>query len=284
MPNPLLSLAAAAARWLPVPVRRALYRLGPVSSGVRSLLNRAAPIGLTETQVAGGGLAGTHLLLDLQTEKDYWLGNYEMDLQKAVRDFAHPGMVAFDLGANIGYISLLLAKAVGETGKVFAFEPLPANQERLNKNMVFNPRLRVILIPKAVTEKDGHVSFLIHASGTMGKVEGSAGREGEYAKPIKVETITLDNFVYHKGNPEPNLIKIDIEGGESMALQGMSRIIQEAKPTLLIELHGREAAQICWEILIQAGYKISKLVKGYPQISDFTELDWKSYILARPTA
>ena len=90
MANPLLSLASAAARWLPAGLKRGLYRLGPVSRGLRNALNKSAPAGLPETKVAAGLLAGASLLLDLQTEKDYWLGTYEMDLQRAIRDWVKP--------------------------------------------------------------------------------------------------------------------------------------------------------------------------------------------------
>lgn len=284
MANPLLSLAAAAARWLPAPLKRVLYRLGPVSSGLRSVLNRAAPTGLTEIEVAGGFLAGSKLLLDLQAEKDYWLGNYEFELQEAVWKFAEPGMVACDIGANIGYISLLLAKRIGTNGKVFAFEPLPSNQTRLQKNLDINLSSNIKMIGKAVADVSGKRQFLVHSSGAMGKLQESNGRETQYQNSIDVESITLDEFVFKQGNPQPDLIKMDIEGAEGLALQGMTRVIQETQPLLLIELHGKEAAKTCWQILTNSGYSIHKLTKGYPQVADVSNLDWKSYILARPRA
>lgn len=284
MANPLLSLAAAAARWLPASMKRALYRLGPGSSALRSMLNRAAPKGLIEIEVAGGLLAGVPLWLDLQTEKDYWLGTYELDLQQAVHDLAKPGMVAYDLGANIGYISFLLAKEVGSGGKVFAFEPLPANQERLRKNMFLNPTLKIELIPKAVAEASGNRQFLVHNSGGMGKIEGAEGREMQYRNMIDVDCVALDDFVFKQGNPNPNLVKIDVEGGEGLALQGMIRLLQETKPLFIIELHGQKAAETCWEILTKAAYNIRNLAKGNQQVSDGSKLDWKSYILAKPNA
>lgn len=282
MANPLLFLVAAAARWLPAPIRRAVYRLGPISSGLRSALNRAAPKGLTEIEVAGGLLAGTHLVLNLQTEKDYWLGNYETDLQEAIRELVKPGMVAYDLGSNIGYISLLMAKYVGPQGKVFAFEPLPENQKRLRNNLDLNPDLNVELIPLAVGDSSGKKQFLVHSSGGMGKLRGANGRDVQYTKSIDVECTALDDFVFKKGKPKPSIIKIDIEGGEGLALRGMSKLIPEVKPLFIIELHGQEAAELCWRALTKAGYTINKLKNGFPTVFDLAELDWKSYVLARP--
>jgi len=66
--------------------------------------------------VAGGDLAGFTILLDMQVDKDYWLGTYEPDLQAALRELVQPGSILYDVGANIGYVSLLLAKAAGRAG------------------------------------------------------------------------------------------------------------------------------------------------------------------------
>jgi len=195
--NPVLAFTAQLARLLPMPVKRAIYRSGPLAHWIRANLNRAAPQGLTQVQVAAGGLAGLTLLLDLQAEKDYWLGTYEPELQEAIPDLVGPGSVAYDVGANIGYIALLLAKAAGERGNVYAFEALPANLERLRQNLALNElENRVKVVPGAVSNTSDPVRFLIGPSGGMGKVDGSAGRqELVYPQAIQVPGIALDEYV-----------------------------------------------------------------------------------------
>ena len=282
MTNPLLTLASAAARWLPDFIKRGLYRLGPATRGLRSILNRAAPRGLTEVEVSAGGLAGMRLQLDLQREKDYWLGTYELDLQQAISDWVKPGMVAYDLGANIGYVSLLLARTVSPGGQVIGFEALPENFERLKANLALSALLNVRPIPQAISDKSGVAKFLVHESGGMGKLAGSTGRDHIYRRELKVESITLDDFVFEKSNPKPDLIKVDIEGGEALALVGMRRVIQDCRPIFFIELHGREAAETVWEILSNAGYSFQGMSKGYPRLKDIDELGWKGYVVARP--
>ena len=84
MRAPILRLAAFAARALPGPVKRLLYRARPFADVLRRQLNRAAPPGLTEVTVAGGELSGARLLLDLRSEKDLWLGTYEPELLAAL--------------------------------------------------------------------------------------------------------------------------------------------------------------------------------------------------------
>lgn len=278
-----LRLAAAVARVLPHPIRSALYRLGPLTRFVRGSLNRAAPSGLSEAVVAAGPLAGARLLLDLQSEKDLWLGTYEPHLLAAIEDLAQPGITAYDVGANIGYTTILLARCVGAEGKVFAFEPLPANLERLRANLALNGlEARVTVAPVAASRETRSAPFLVHDSGGMGKVEGSAGRDEPYRDRITVETIDLDAFVYARGNPAPSLIKMDIEGGEVLALSGMRALLRQERPILLIELHGPEARAGVWEELGQARYHLRRLARGFPPFAQPEALGWKVYLAAFP--
>lgn len=284
MKQAILSLAGLAARLLPEGARKAVYRLPWLARLVRGGLNRAAPQGLAQVRVAAGELAGRDLLLDLQQEKDYWLGTYEIELQQAIRAQVKPGMVAYDVGANIGYITLLLAQAVGEQGQVFAFEALPSNVERLRGNLALNRMEgRVKVVPAAVVEATRPVRFLVGPSGGTGKAEGSAGRqELAYGSTLEVAGISLDEFVYGQGQPAPQVIKLDIEGGEVLALPGMRRVLREARPVLLVELHGNESAQAAWRELKEAGYRLARLEKGLPPIGSVEELDWKAYLVASP--
>lgn len=275
MANPLLGLAAAAARLLPAPLKRGLYKLGPFSRGLRAALNRAAPRGLAQVTVAGGGLQGVSLLLDMQSEKDYWLGTYEMELQHAIQHWVKPAQVVYDLGANVGYVSLLFARVVGEQGRVFAFEPLPANQQRLRQNLELNRSLSIQLVPAAAAERSGRAAFALHGSDDMGRLHTG----GTAAKTIEVETIALDDFA--TTHPAPDLIKIDIEGAEVLALQGMQTLLRSAKPVLFIELHGYEAGRACWQLLEQAGYEMYWMDAVFTRIHAASELKKKSYIIAR---
>jgi FkbM family methyltransferase len=284
MTNLRLSIAATAARLLPTPVKRAIYRVRPLAGWIRGSLNRAAPQGLVQVPVAAGGLAGMHLLLDLQSEKDYWLGTYEPELQAAVAELVRPGWIAYDVGANVGYISLLLAKAVGASGKVFAFEALPANLDRLGENLRLNGMQdRVSVFPGAVSGTSGPVRFLVGPSGGMGKAEGSAGRrEMSYRDSITVPGVALDDFVFEEGHPAPQVVKIDIEGGEVLALPGMRRVLAEARPVVLLELHGPESTRMVWETLTSCGYQICRMEPGFPGVPSVEVLDWKAYLVALP--
>lgn len=282
----LLAAASLAARLLPDRLKQAIYRFRPLARLLRNTLNEAAPEGRTIVKVAAGGLAGYRLELDLHTEKDYWLGTYEAELQKALRRFVRPGMTAYDVGANIGYISLLLARRVGDAGRVVAVEALPVNIERLRRNLALNDlEGRVQVLDAAVVDKPGAVTFLVHASTSMGKVQGSAGRDNEaYQQHLRVEGVTLDEIVYRRGYPLPDVVKMDIEGGEALAIRGMSRLLREAPPVLLIEMHGHEAGRVVAQALLAAGYTFLRMARGYPPVASIDDLDWKAYLVGLPPA
>jgi len=180
-------------------------------------------------------------------------------------------------------VPLLLARAVGERGRVFAFEALLSNVERLRANIGFNGmQARVTVVAAAVGTGSAPVRFLVHESGGMGKAEGSAGRAGQYASSITVPGISLDEFVYGQGNPPPQVVKMDIEGGEVLALPGMRRLLAEARPRMLMELHGPQSARAAWEALTAAGYQICWMKPGYPPVPSLEALDWKAYLAAKP--
>jgi hypothetical protein len=92
----------------------------------------------------------------------------------------------------------------------------------------------------------------------------------------------MDDLVFEQGNPPPQLIKMDIEGGEGMALRGMEKILGKIRPIFMIELHGQKAAQQVWESLTGAGYHIHRMQGGMQEVTSLDALDWKAYIVAIP--
>jgi FkbM family methyltransferase len=279
-----MGTAAFAARALPPQIKKAIYSNRRIAKLIRSTLNRGVQHGLVVTTIAAGNLSGMRLYLDLQTEKDLWLGTYEPELQKAICDFVEPGTVAYDIGANIGYITLQLAKAVGLNGRVLAFEPLPSNIERLEKNLLLNGFTdQVQITPAAVVDRTGPVRFKVGPSVGTGKVEGSSGRD-LYADRVvlRVNGIAIDDLVFDRGKVAPDLIKLDIEGGEVLALPGMGRVLREIHPLMLLEIHGPEAADAAWRILLDSGYRIRRMEAGYRELTDPRSMKWKEYLVALP--
>jgi len=151
------------------------------------------------------------------------------------------GDVVLDIGANIGFYSLIMGNLVGNEGKVYAFEADPTNFEILEKNVKINEYKNIILINKAVLDKPGKVKLYIDEKNT-GK---NTLNKGENVKYVEVEAIRLDD--YFPKNKEINFIKMDIEGSEGRAIKGMVnllkknkniKIISEIYPGLLDEIGG----------------------------------------------
>jgi FkbM family methyltransferase len=133
-----------------------------------------------------------------------------------------PGDVVLDVGANLGYYTLLLARLVGAEGKVFAFEPDPNNFRLLKKNVRANGYRNVVLVQKAVADRSAVTR--LHLS-PDNKGDHRLYDSGDGRPVINVETVALDDyFADHEGAID--FIKIDIQGSEAAALRGMERLLQ----------------------------------------------------------
>jgi FkbM family methyltransferase len=134
------------------------------------------------------------------------------------------GDTVIDIGANVGYYSLVAARIVGESGKVYAFEPNPKTYSWLIKNIELNKYDNIVPVAKAITNKVGTAQLFIYGNSEYDTLSQS----GSNRKSVKVETETLDHFFGNKGEAV-NVIKIDIEGGEMDALLGMTNLIRQSK-------------------------------------------------------
>ncbi len=124
------------------------------------------------------------------------------------------GDVVIDIGAHIGYYTLIAAKIVGKKGKVYAFEPDPKNFQLLKKNVAANGYQNVILINQAVTDRNGISKFYLSIPSNT--TDHRSYKFKDRIKTISVKSVTLDSFF--KQTQKVNLIKIDIQGGELQAL------------------------------------------------------------------
>lgn len=150
-------------------------------------------------------------------------GTYEKYTTILFKRLVTEGMNVIDIGANIGYYTLLAAKLVGEKGRVFAFEPEPRNYALLLRNIELNGYNNVIAQQKAVSNKAGKVKLFLD------RLESGAHslykvRE-EALEAVVVNAISLDGFFKDKEYPI-NVIKVDVEGAEMMVLLGMTKIVE----------------------------------------------------------
>lgn len=156
-------------------------------------------------------------------------GYYEPYVLQLIQQEAKPGNVVIDVGANIGYHTLHLARWVGPTGKVYAFEPHPETFALLNKNVEANGYKNIITEQKAVSDKPGRVKLYLGKD--FRNTEHSLVQSKDTPERfIDVKSVALQSFLQEQ---RVDLIKMDIEGGEYHALQGMKPILIQNKNIVL---------------------------------------------------
>lgn len=150
---------------------------------------------------------------------------YEPTAVKHFQERIKPGDIVLDIGAHIGYYTLMAARRVGKNGKVYAFEPSKDNCLLLSKNLKINGFKNVILVNKAVAQSTKKAKFFLSrvSSGMHSLIDIDHVGENN----TEVDTISLDDFFTK--TPKVSVIKMDIEGGEYDALEGMTRLLSKSK-------------------------------------------------------
>ncbi|KKU14368.1 MAG: Methyltransferase, FkbM family [Candidatus Jorgensenbacteria bacterium GW2011_GWA2_45_9] len=181
------------------------------------------------------------------------MGTYEKEKQKLFAENVKPGDVVYDIGAHVGFYTLVASKLVGENGFVYAFEPLPGNVGFIMKHVRMNKCKNTFVVEKAVTDNSGMVHFKYGDSSSTGEIN-------TYGKGIEVEAMSIDDFSIT--NRPPAVMKIDVEGEEAKVLTGAEKILAENSPVIFLAIHGENRRVECVKILKSAGYKITEIVEG----------------------
>ena len=184
-------------------------------------------------------------LTEVDGHKMYWgsggiigaliLGTYEPFETEIVKKEVKKGDIVLDLGANIGYYTLILARLVGEEGRVFAFEPDPANFSWLEKNVEINGYKNVVLIPKAVSNETGKIRLYLNKGSRVDQriYDSHDGRQS-----IEIEAIRLDDY-FKDYDGKIDFIKMDVQGAEGKALLGMTELLKNNNVKMLMEFWPR---------------------------------------------
>lgn len=212
-------------------------------------------------------------------ERIAWTGAYEPELQHYIRRRLPAGAVALDIGANVGAVTLGLAKQAGPHGRVHAFEPAPPNRSRLAANLALNPGLarRVEVHPFALGTVPATL-YWVEEPGNPGN--GWLRDSGEVPVPVK----TLDDVVPELDLPRLDLIKIDVEGMEEAVLRGGRDTLLRWKPALYFETLARfrnegTGHSSILDDLRPLGYRFHRLhADGTPV--PLAPGEWGSYTLA----
>ena len=192
----------------------------------------------------------------------------EVYLQNFLRHNLSPGDIAFDIGSNIGYTSILTSKIVGNLGHVYSFEPIEKNVKILNKNIELNSCKNISVINKALSNKNEDTDIFIPDNGENLSMSSIVwGKKLCTTKKEIIKTICVDQDANFK-NLSPKTIKIDVEGAEGLVVEGMQKLISRCKPYIYIECTniGRETT---WHILKSLKYSCFLAQVSSEEIVDF---------------
>ena len=203
------------------------------------------------------------------------LGTFELAVQDAFVEFVAPGMTVYDVGANVGFYTVIAARLAGPDGRVVAFEPHPANARQISHNARLNPTLSVEVRAEALGAFDGQTVFHLSEEATWGQIDGVRDLPRRKAGELTVPLRRLDSF--DGILPPPALIKIDVEQAEVGVLEGGRETIRQRQPILFIELHETNSGVA--DFLDHAGYHARAI--GEP--GDLRAVSWNAFVIAVPS-
>jgi len=221
---------------------------------------------IMKMNATGGGIHKT--LRGIGTKK-----RREPELLYLLEQEIKPGMIVMDLGANIGYITLLMAELVGPKGRVYAMEPDPSNYKLLKYNVRINSfNDRVICYEVAISNKLGMTKF--YAGKNASNLGALTQHKKSVSKPIIVKCNTLTTF-FQEHDPV-NFIKMDIEGAEVQVLDGMYNYIKsnDFPCKIVMELHpmfyksGEGGLHFWMKKFLESGFKTKCVISAAVPIPD----------------
>lgn len=180
----------------------------------------------------------------------FFAGTYEEDQTEVFCRHVEPGQTVIDIGANVGYYTLLASRLVGASGTVVACEPEPLNASYLRRHVQANRLENVTILEIAVGREQGTVGF----TRGKGRGRGHMAEDGELTVPVR----TLDAVVAELAL-EPAHLKIDVEGAEADLLHGALETVRRFRPLIFLATHGRDVHEESCVLLRGEGYELSSI-------------------------
>jgi len=220
---------------------------------IHGLSYRILPAGeMVWAQIEAGPAQGLWLELNPRTGRASLRGESEIAVQKVLAERLRPGMVFYDLGANIGLYSLLAARIVGARGHVFSFEPDADVAGRLRRNIAQNEFQNVTVVESGVWSASEDLQFVPADTLSPDHGTGKFSSEGDASRGIPVRCVSLDDFT--RSAPPPDAIKCDVEGAEVEVFRGAEKMLRARHPWIICEMHSKENDRAAREFLGGLGY------------------------------
>ena len=240
------------------------FRWVPFSDQIGAILHAVIPKTLV-LPILQGPLKGETWVV-ASGVLEYFLGCFEPDKVRLFELYIEKGKVVYDIGAHIGYFSILAATLVQDEGQVIAFEPNPDNIRHLKQHIEMNGYSNIKIMETAVSNENGESSFDIDKENSKSCLSPSGN--------IKVKTRTIDALVESKEILPPNYMKIDVEGAEVLVIKGAESTLKSYRPLIFLATHSPTLKKDCIDILDSLGYVVK------PESGD--DIDEAKELFAQP--
>jgi FkbM family methyltransferase len=196
-------------------------------------------------------------------------GAWEVEVWNAIRDGLGDGAVFLDVGAHIGYDTLKAAHHLGPNGRVVAFEPNPRVVQMLRDSIAASGATNVIVQPIACSDTETTLTLFDSTGGNSGLTSLAEANAGQANHPVTVPARRLDDVIRELGLSRVDVIKIDVEGAETLVVRGAQETLRRFKPRLVIEVIDstltamgtsvQELESLIWSL----GYTTSRQLDAY---------------------
>jgi FkbM family methyltransferase len=227
---------------------------------VANVLHRLLPPYQGDIQLSDG----IWLRVDSNDPAERWLlysGNYQPALTSLLQQHTPAGSFCIDVGANLGFYTLKLARWAGSRGRVTAFEANPLLVERIRENVTLNRFMNVDIAGEAVHDQTGVITFYV--SDSHGKSSVHAEQVTRPSQTLVVQAITIDDYIRQHGWRQLDVIKLDIEGNDCYALLGASESLRRFRPFIVFEYWYNtpsDVATAAFDLLDTLNYSLSCLL------------------------
>ena len=193
---------------------------GPLENILSGFANRLIPLPSHETHVSLAFGMSMVVPPGFPRARTYSTGLYELEVTSTIEGILKKGMTFIDVGAFCGYYTLFASYLVGVSGKVYAFEPHPKNFAYLLGNIEASDCPNVFSVNAAIHDTTGLTELTSHPEADHHWISTTAKNDSS----VMVPTVSMDDFFADKNWPPIDLVKMDIEGGETAALHGMREL------------------------------------------------------------
>lgn len=222
----------------------------PYKPQIGSLLKAVLPNNMV-VPILQGRLRGKKWIVG-SSNIEYVLGSYEYEARILFERLVSKSSVVYDVGAHVGFYTLLASELVGAAGKVFAFEPVPRNLDYLKKHLEINHCANVVVVEAAVSDKSGTSLFDEGPTSCMGHLAEGGN--------LTVDLVSIDDLVLSGKIPPPHYIKIDVEGAELLVLKGAKSTLGNYVPEIFLSTHSHKLHIDCCNWLSSLGYELKPII------------------------